>query len=354
MINQLNNNAASTKQKVLEFLKNNQGYFISGENLAKKIGISRTSVWKAMQSLKTDGYNITASSKNGYQLINSDMLSSESILDCLNQIINSKQQQNIFNKNLKVLVYKTIDSTNTEAKKYSAEFSPKNPCIFLAEQQTAGRGRLGRQFFSPAKTGIYLSILYKPSKPVIEPSIFTATAAVGVCRAIFDVFGIQPDIKWVNDIFVNGKKVCGILTEGITDFETNTISSVIIGIGININDADNGFPEEISKIAGSICKNETFKTNFLSQQFGIRTSLAASVIFQILWLLETEQNVISEYKKHSFIIGKTIEVLKTNGENYSATAIDIDENAHLIAEKCDGERVVLQSGEVSLQSKQFT
>lgn len=345
----------TTKEYLLSELLKTPGKIVSGEKLANDLSVSRTAVWKAVQSLRKEGHNITSGTNNGYCLNKeTDLFSTETVTTCLKSIY-KENNCGTPSEFPKISVFNTLDSTNSEAKRIATSPELSYPSVILAEQQTAGRGRLGRCFYSPSKSGIYLSILYKPKNPVTEPSVFTATAAVGVCHAISEVFSVEAGIKWVNDIFLGGRKVCGILTEGIADFETNSITTIIIGIGINITDSEIGFPEEISKVAGSIIsKTEKNSKNTIS----VRSRLAASVIYHILKLLDDEESdsqlsVINEYKQRSIVIGKDVNIIKTTGETSPAVAIDIDENAHLIVQKPDGTKLALQSGEVSLSSSQF-
>lgn len=244
----------------------------------------------------------------------------------------------------KIYCFKTIDSTNLYAKKLLSEndINQLDKTLILAETQTAGRGRLNRNFYSPAKTGIYLSIIYSPEKQVVNPAEITAYSAVAVVRAIKNIFNVDVKIKWINDLYHNNKKIGGILTEGFINYKTNTIDAVIIGIGINISTQN--MPEDISNKAGSILadKNENFSIN----KFG------AEIYYQVLKILkENPEEIIDEYKKSLFTIGQKITVhpiIDDEKTSYEATAIDIDKNANLIVQLEDKSIKVLNSGEVSL------
>jgi len=336
----------STKDKVLEILTNNKGTSVSGEKLAETCGVSRAAIWKAMNSLRESGFQIEGTTNGGYILTNTcDVLSSEAIQAELKL---SFPNQNVAN----VFCFKEIDSTNTYGKKILSEASDiytLHKAVITAETQTAGKGRLGRTFVSPAKTGVYVSIIYTPKDGITEPALLTAFSAVAVCRVLKRIYDAEPKIKWINDIFVNSKKICGILTEGFTNFETGKIESAVVGIGINVLDNPELFQGEVSKVAGSILGNDESAKSKLN-----RNQLIAQISGEVLNIFEENPvDVIAEYKSLSFLIGKTIKVHPIIGDDktiYEAKAVDIDEKAGLIVELQDGTIKTLSSGEVSLHS----
>lgn len=233
-----------------------------------------------------------------------------------------------------ITVYDCIDSTNTAlremAEKGAEEFS-----VIIASEQTSGRGRMGRSFYSPQGTGLYISILLRPDLPTEKTVLITTSAAVAVCKAIEKTTNKTPQIKWVNDIFIDGKKVCGILTEAV--FEDGKIKYAVLGVGINIFAPNGGFPEEIKNIAGAVCSD--FKD-------GLRELTAAEFLNELSNIdIEKTSN---EYKKRSLVIGKKITVLSADGP-YEAVAEDIDDSCGLIIKKEDGTRKVLSSGEISIR-----
>lgn len=248
----------------------------------------------------------------------------------------------------KVHFFKTIDSTNTYAKKLLEQadnICSLNKNVIIAESQTAGRGRLGRKFYSPAQTGIYLSIIYVPDEKITNPAKITAFSAVALKRVIERLYKVNPKIKWINDLYLNGKKIAGILTEGFVNYTSGTIDAAIIGIGVNIqNNAE--IPQDLAAIVGSICSNDNSITN-------------ARFIFEIVneffkIMSENSDDVISEYKESSFILGTKITVhpvIESTDGIYDATAIDIDNEAKLIVKLADGSTKALNSGEVSLHSE---
>lgn len=241
-----------------------------------------------------------------------------------------------------IFVLETVNSTNIFAKELAIEGANHNT-IVIANHQTAGRGRLGREFFSPAGFGLYMSIIVRPDKIKISPSLLTVAAGVAVCRAVNNICGVTPQIKWVNDIFLNGKKVCGILAEAGTSSNSTALDYIIVGIGLNITTPEEIFPGKLKKIAGSISSNSIS-----------RNRIAAEIInnFDRLILADDAGNLIEEYKGFSLILGKKISFARC-GETFAGTATDINSEGNLIVKLESGETVTLKSGEVSLGSENF-
>lgn len=327
----------SVKDTVFSVLQNtsNEGGWVSGQELADTCGVTRTSVWKAVKSLQACGAEIEAVTNKGYRLLRTNIFNVESI--------------HVFlaDKSVHVDFFDKIDSTNTEGKRQLVAGDAKklHRSVIVAAEQTEGRGRLGRKFYSPVNTGIYLSILYSPEK-ISSPGLFTANAAVGVSRAIKEVYGVECGIKWVNDIFIGGKKVCGILTEGVTDFESGMIEAVIIGIGVNIT--NNALLPQ--KVAGGVygeCTGVDTK----------RSELVAEIVNETLGILDGGEIAVKEsmkeYKARSILIGREIEVTPVIGQDegkYLCTPIDITDDAKLVVRLSDGSEKMLDCGEVSINS----
>lgn len=349
-------NKISTKQKIFSLLLEQNNSPISGEVLAEKCNVSRTAIWKSINALREEGYLIDGTTNNGYILKKeNDVFSRESFLSYFISSYPDFSKSNIE-------CFSEIDSTNNYAKRLLSEsqnlFDTQenftqtgyklNNSVIIAETQTSGRGRLGRTFISPKRTGIYLSIIHIPKGGIKDPSQITAISAVAVCRAIKKLFKFSPQIKWVNDIFYKNKKIAGILTEGIYNFETKQIESAVIGIGINIFD-NPIFVKDNIKIAGSICGD--MKTS----QSIPRMKLAAQITGEVLSILnEDKQKVICEYKENSLLIGKQITVFPVIGDiskSFTAKAIDINQNAELVVELSDGTQKNLNSGEVTIKSE---
>ena len=322
----------SVKKSVLQALEENRETTISGEQLAKKLNVSRSSVWKAIKSLKEEGYSIDATTNKGYRLeTGSDVISFEGIRQWL-----GPQNQEII-----IEAYKTIGSTNQVAKKMALDGAIQGTVI-ISEEQTQGRGRLGRSFYSPAESGIYMSLILRPNVYATEAVLVTTAASVGVCRAIKKVANKDLQIKWVNDIYLDDKKICGILTEAVTNFETGLVECVIIGIGLNFRLPENNFPEDLKEIAGSLFEE---KPDILT-----RNRLAGEIINAVLELCEDLENrdFLEEYKKRSMVLGHKIKVHQQNNWSF-ARAVDISEDGGLIIENEAGELETLNSGEITIR-----
>ncbi len=315
------------KEKVYEKLENNRDDYISGQLIAEELGISRNAVWKAIKRIRKDGCKIDSVSSKGYRLAkNADILSEDKI----------RKNMNERSRKLSLKVLDTVDSTNNEAKRMISDGFASDALI-ISNEQTGGRGRLGRNFYSPKNTGIYMSFIIHTDLKLSDAVSVTTAAAVAVVRAIEKLTLIKPMIKWVNDVFINNKKACGILTEAVTDFETGSAQSVIIGIGINISTED--FPEEISESATS-----------LNLQGISRNTIIAAVSDELTEICSdlNDKSYIDDYRKHSLIIGKEIDFYRNNVKMH-ASAEDIDNNGGLIVKLPNGETETLNSGEVTVR-----
>ncbi|MCL2199245.1 MAG: biotin--[acetyl-CoA-carboxylase] ligase [Defluviitaleaceae bacterium] len=321
----------STKNKLLALLESNRGNSISGEHIGGLLGISRTAVWKAANELKKDGHKITAATNKGYRLsVENDILSKEGITAFLPPKLHGWQ----------ISVYPSLDSTNILAKKMAAE-GAAHGTVIITDHQTAGNGRYGRSFFSPAGCAIYMSMIIKPSSiwPKI-PTLITAFTAVAVCEAIEKTCSVQPKIKWVNDLFLNGKKICGISTEAVTSLESGEIEWIVVGIGVNFSPPAEEIPAELKSIIGTVFEKPTTTRNHLTSEIITRMSN-----------LDTngdEKELLQNYRSRLMLLGKKITVAAA-GHSYEATAIDIDDTGRLIVKTNDGKTQALSSGEVSVR-----
>ena len=329
-----------TKEAVLLYLQEHTGEPISGEIMALALNKSRTSIWKAIQSLKKEGYSIESSTNKGYTLSqNNDVLSEQQI----NQEL--IQQHHPIDWNIQTM--ESTTSTNDLAKIY-ANHNSTTPAIFISEEQTAGRGRLGRTFVSPSKTGLYISLCLFPTIALEDLSLITCATAVACIETLEQLTGKSLNIKWVNDLFYQDKKVGGILTEVISDFESQQVQSLIVGMGINLIDSPQSFPEELHSIVGSIfsSKEEYNDSSFNRNHFIAQFLEKWTFYYQNL----SKREFISTYKEHSNVIGKFVNVFE-GSQTYSAYAKDIDENGHLVVEKEDNSLYTLSYGEVSIRTK---
>lgn len=263
-------------------------------------------------------------------------------------------------KYFKIQFFEEIDSTNSFLVRRGNSMSPLlaedgsltenggkyNNTLVVSKSQTSGRGRLGRFFYSPSLTGAYFSFSVVKEGGIKNPAMLTVSSAVGVCRAIKKMFGASCSIKWVNDIFYGGKKVCGILTEGIVNSQKGIIEAAVVGIGINLV-ADSSFPEELREKAGGISNAE-----FLAEKKISSRKLIFCCMDEITKILNSGENIISEYKKLSFLLGRELEVFPVigHGESFKAKALDIADDAGLLVELADGSQKILHSGEVTLHS----
>ncbi|MGN0524345.1 MAG: biotin--[acetyl-CoA-carboxylase] ligase [Eubacterium sp.] len=311
----------STKEKILKQLIEHSNTYISGQQLANEIGKTRAAVWKGIKALQADGYQIDAVTNKGYRL------------GTENDILNSQFVSLGIDYDVEVVYYPTIDSTNTQAKRLIND-GKQSDMLIISDEQTDGRGRQGKSFYSPPLTGIYMSLVTHPMTALTNAVTATTAAAVAVCRAIEKLTDIKPKIKWVNDVYVNGKKVCGILTEAVTDFETQTVTSVIIGIGMNIKTLD--FPEDVENAAS----------------LGVdikRHQLISEITNELYKILNGDiKDFIGYYRQHSMIIGEKINFIKDSRVT-QATAVEIDELGGLVVELQNGDRTTLRSGEISIR-----
>ena len=252
--------------------------------------------------------------------------------------------------------YDKIDSTNAEAlRRLSAcdDVRALDQTVIAADEQSAGRGRMKRPFYSPAKSGIYFTAIHAPQKPIEEPALITASAAAVVCRSLKEFFGVDAKIKWVNDVYLNQKKVCGILAEGHLDAD-GKINAAAIGIGINIYPSD--FPSDIANRAGSVLSQNFSKAKDSSGATDDkRIALARDVskkLFEILDDEEKNKAALKEYAERSFLVGRQVTILPVIGEEksaYSATVLGIDKKARLLVRLSDNSERALSSGEISIK-----
>lgn len=309
------------KNDVLTYLCKKQDSFVSGEELALEFGKSRAAVWKAVKSLQSEGYLIDAQTNKGYRL------SAE------NDVLNAQEIEKYIDFDCKVCYYETLDSTNTQAKRLINE-GENGVMLVVGGEQTEGRGRQGKSFYSPAKTGVYLSLVIHPMSRLQDAVTATTAAAVAVCRAVEDLTDKKPGIKWVNDVYLEGRKICGILTEAVTDFETQTVTSVIVGIGINVS--TESFPDDVENAS---CLNVNVS----------RARLVAAVANELNHIVNSSyEDYIDYYRSRSIIIGEDIDVV-INGEHTYARALGIDNQGGLEIQLSDGTLNTLHSGEISIR-----
>ncbi len=305
--------------------------YTSGAQLARTLGVSRTAIWKAIESLRADGYEIDAVTNRGYRLMPTSDVISE---DALRGFLGGEAD------NFSFEILASCTSTNTVIKE-KASMLPEWHTV-ITGTQTDGRGRRGRSFYSPGGTGLYMSVLLRPKIPAQDSVLITTAAAVAVCRAAEDTTGAQPEIKWVNDVLLNGRKICGILTEANIDMESGALEYAVLGVGINVTEPEGGFPPELGSIAGALlphrCQN-------------MRCRLAAAFLrrFREIYERLPSRAFVAEYRAHSALIGRDILVLKHDGA-VPANAVSVDDSCRLVVRYADGTEEALSSGEVSVRS----
>ena len=322
----------TTKEKLLALLEDSKGTFFSGEEIARTLQVSRAAVWKAVNALREDGYTIDAATNKGYRLSpDSDILSPQGIRRFL------KPEY----RDLDLTVLPTAPSTNALVREKANQGRPEG-CIIIACEQTDGRGRYGRQFFSPVDSGVYLSLLLRPTAySPQQATCLTAAAAAAMCQAIEAVTGQQPGIKWVNDIFLHGKKVCGILTEAAVGLETGTLNYMVLGAGVNLYPPAEGFPEEIQSIAGSVLERSCPEAkNRLVGEFLNR--------FWDFYSHPECRTYLEDYRARSLAIGRNVTVLSA-GKTVSAYAYGIDDDFRLLVRYENGDTEALSYGEIRIQ-----
>lgn len=321
----------TVKSKTLEMLENHRGEFFSGEKLAETIGVSRNAVWKAIKQLESEGYPIKAVKSKGYSLEeSSDKLSLQGMKPYLDQSIDATQ----------INVYDSIDSTNNRAKELAVA-GAEHGTVIIANEQTKGRGRYGKVFESPKDTGIYMSLIIRPDElSNIEPSLMTAYSAVIVADVLSHFTGENIGIKWVNDLFLKRKKVCGILTEAVTNLETGKLDWIVVGIGINVSTDSRLFSDQVQSVATALFDDKNV----------VRNHIAAEIINQFFLQANsmTQQKMMDIYRQKSIVIGHPVSVV-SGTTNYDAIAEDILDNGSLVVKRSDGQTQELRFGEVSLK-----
>lgn len=319
----------SVKSRLLELLEQNRGITISGEQMARELDCTRAAVWKAVKALQQEGYEIEAGPNKGYMLSeDNNILAEEGIRPLL-------RQPEVYLK-----LYQEIDSTNRAAKQAAIAGEAGHGSVILACGQSCGRGRRGRSFYSPSQAGLYLSVILQPQGNLRESLLLTTEAAVAVYKAIRKVTGIELDIKWVNDLYYKGKKVCGILTEAITDFESGEIQYAVVGIGLNLYEEEGGYPPELREIAGGLYRNQR-------EAEGVNRNRLAAEIVNCLLDETRELKLLPEYLDRNMIPGHRIQILDGQ-QSRSAYAVAICQDGRLKVREEDGSETLLAYGEISV------
>lgn len=318
----------STKEDVLNALMEADAA-VSGERLARRLGVSRNAVWKAVGQLRAEGCEIEAVTNRGYRLVAApDRVSRPEIRRWLTARTLGARME----------IHESLDSTNNRAKAVAASGAPHGYLV-IAESQSGGRGRFSRPFFSPEHSGVYMTYVLRPELPAERAVMITSMAAVAVARAIEALADLDVKIKWVNDLYVNGRKLCGILCEAGLDFESGQLEYAVLGIGVNV--APMRFPDELAAIATSIGNECGAAVS--------RSRLIAEISNQLerLWPQLETGAFMAESRARSNVIGRDVTVLR-GGESFAAHVLDIDGTGRLVIHTADGVSRV-GSGEISLK-----
>lgn len=320
-----------TDEAILAVLWENDGDFVSGAELARQLGVSRTAVWKGVERLRSAGYGVESVTNRGYRLSGKgDVLSAAGIA------------RHLKNAALRVEYYPVIGSTNTVLKERAASGAPHG-LVIVAGEQTGGRGRMGRQFYSPAGTGLYMSLLLRPERSAAESTMLTAAAAVAVAESVEALSGRKTEIKWVNDVLIDGKKICGILTEASVDWESGMADYVVVGIGVNTRLPAGDFPEELRAVAGAV-----FRSGEIPE---LRCRLAAAILDRLTELYESpdSEECYRAYRERSSVLGRDINILSPGREPVRARVLDIQQDYSLLVRLTDGTQQRVNAGEVSIR-----
>lgn len=321
------------RDQVLALLKQQEGA-CSGQYMSERLGVSRAAVWKAVEALRQEGYQISSAPNRGYWLESSpDRLSEGELAGALAGRTVGRE----------LVCLEETDSTNNEVKRRSA--SASDGLVVLAGRQTGGRGRRGRSFVSPEGKGLYLSVLLKPSVSTLsQVSSITAWTAVAVCNAVERACGVRPGIKWPNDVVLEGKKLCGILTELELEAESGALGYVVVGIGINVSQTEEDFGPEVAPVAISLAQ--------VLESVPRRAELAAAVIAAMDEMYAAfpgrRDEYLERYRRDCLNVGRAVRVTGPDGVR-EGFAEEIDDDFALVVRWNDGERKALFSGEVSVR-----
>lgn len=316
------------QKKLLQLLQSKKSQYISGVWLAQQLHVSRTTIWKHIQKLKQQGYLIENKHQKGYCYFGETEQLHQKLL-----------QQLIQKKDFPIFIFETLPSTNEYAK--SLAQTQKKDALIIANEQTAGKGKQGKKFYSPKKTGIYFSLLIHPEKiNTQDASLITAATAVAIYEAFLELYQIKLAIKWVNDLFYHDKKVGGILAEAHIDFENGYVEYLIIGIGLNL--VTDSFPNDLTPIAGSI-----FQPNTQFQCNHIIAKITKNIYDQLQSF--KEKKFISLYQENAYLLNKKIEVTM-NQQTFDALVLAVDTNCRLVVQPLNSKKILhLHSADIKIK-----
>jgi len=321
--------------EILKLLRESPSAFLSGEEISRRLKVSRTAVWKRMKRLRTLGYEIEASTRSGYRLIRSpDLLTPSEIKPILKTKWIGKTIHH----------FHTLDSTNSKAYQLALDGAEEGEVV-VAESQEKGRGRLGRQWFSPPFLNLYLSVILRPKIPPHQASLITLMAAIATADAIQKFSGFLPLIKWPNDILLRNRKVAGLLNE--INSEMDRIHFVILGIGINLNMDEKMFSKEIRTVATSL-KREMGQT--ISRKAFLQSLLQELEKWYTIFMKQGSAFILKAWRDRAHLKGRRVKVTSF-GETLGGIAVDVDSDGALILETADGKRKRVVAGDIEYRKK---
>lgn len=313
-----------SKEKILEILMSSDEY-ISGQKLADDLGVSRNTIWKHVKSLQEEGYLISSKTNAGYRLDkNTDRLSPSEILRLTDM------------EDSKLLFFEEIGSTNNHLKEHHDKLSDHT--VAVSSRQTMGRGRFGKSFYSPAGSGLYFSVLYKGDKKP-DPEYLTIAAALAVSD-VMEEYGLVSEIKWVNDVYLQGKKVSGILTEGEVELESGAMKYLILGIGLNVNNRE--FPDELKDVAGSMKlsgKKDYDMNEVLAKLLRSLEHYTAQLVKKDRTADDYQasvQRILTRYNERLLFKGELVTLSGGNRKDITGQLLGINDHGHLKIQTADG------------------
>jgi len=319
------------KGYILQLLEESNDY-ISGEMMSQRLGVSRTAIWKIIKQLREEGYEIHSGTNKGYRLLYSpDRVTKEEVQKYVDTSYMGKE----------FIYEEQMDSTNDYAKKLARQGAVEGTGV-ITEQQTKGRGRMGRKWESPKGTGIWLSYILRPSIPPIDVPFITLLTGLAVCKAIQIETGLDPKIKWPNDVVLGGKKVCGILTE--MNAEMEQVHYVIVGIGMNVNTKE--FADELDAMATSLYLES--KKKYERKKIVGQICIQLEKYYESFKDINYRAQILQEYKKYCITIGKEVRVIRSH-EELIGKAIDLLPTGELVIQSSSGVKKIVRSGEVSVR-----
>lgn len=326
-----------SRKAVLALLRSGEDGFLSGEELSRRLGMSRAAVWKAVEALRREGYGIEARTGLGYRLTTlPDAMTEPEIRSFLGETALVGQELRCFDQ---------LDSTNLYAKQIANAGAPDGTVV-TANSQTAGRGRMNRSFQSPRDKGVYLTAVLRPNLPPERLLPVTALAGVAVCEAVEELCGIRPGLKWPNDPVLGGRKLCGILTEMSLEAETGRVQHLVLGIGVNVLHTAQDFSPEVAEMATSLLME-------LGRPVS-RPALAAAEIRALdrmygALLAGDLAPYLAAYRRDCVNLGRTVQLIAPDGGRETVQAVGVAPDFSLVVRTAEGTERTVRSGEASVR-----